>query len=82
MSYLQKTLTVRKGLIVVVLFPFLDFVDDLVKCRQVCRGFHTLLDPMSKFCVNFSNLFEAQGSVITDESDKVFVYADTLEEIH
>ena len=66
-SYLQEALANRKGLMVVILFPFLDLADDLVKCNRVCRGFHQLIDPMSKFSVNYSNLFKEQGNVLTDE---------------
>jgi len=64
-SPLKDALAVRKGLIVVVLFPFLDLVDDLIKCNQVCRGFHELIDPKYRpVSVNYINMFSDQGSVI------------------
>jgi len=56
-SYLQEALDVRKGLIVVTLFPFLDLEEDLFRCSRVCRGFNRLLHPRSKFCVGYSILF-------------------------
>jgi len=81
-SYLQEALAVRKGLIVVILFPFLDFVDDLVKCHRVCRGFHLLIDPRSKFRVNYSSLFHKQSSRLTREAVRRFVWADSLKDVY
>ena len=57
----------RKGMVVVILLPILDF-KDLLRCNMVCRAFSNLITPKkSDHVLNYENYFLEQGQTLTED---------------
>ena len=50
----------QRGMCHIILFKFID-VKSLVKFAQINKDSNQLLDPRSKYCVNFQVLFKVWG---------------------